>query len=71
MQLTCRRFACVPYLDAWRAMQAFTDTRNSASMDECWLLEHPSVYTLGQAGRREHILNATNIPVLESDRGGR
>ena len=51
-------------------MREFTDARNAATPDECWLLEHPSVYTLGQAGKREHILNAENIPIVESDRGG-
>lgn len=68
--LNCRRLACVPYSEAWRAMQAFTDNRHPESDDECWLLEHPPVYTLGQAGRREHIHNTTGIPVVESDRGG-
>lgn len=51
-------------------MRAFTDARTSDTTDELWLVEHPSVYTLGQAGKREHILNAANIPVVESDRGG-
>ena len=40
------------------------------SVDECWWLEHPPVYTLGQAGRREHILNSAGIAVQQSDRGG-
>lgn len=51
-------------------MRAFTDSRDPTTADELWVLEHPSVYTLGQAGKREHILNAANIPVVESDRGG-
>lgn len=51
-------------------MRAFTDSRDAATADELWVLEHPAVYTLGQAGKREHILNATDIPVVESDRGG-
>lgn len=68
--LICRRLGCVPYLDTWRAMRKFTDIRDAESTDECWLLEHPAIYTLGQAGRREHILDAARIPVVESDRGG-
>ncbi len=51
-------------------MRAFTDARGSASQNELWVVEHPSVYTLGQSGKREHILNAAAIPVVESDRGG-
>jgi len=51
-------------------MRAFTDSRNATTMDELWVLEHPAVYTLGQAGKREHILNSADIPVVESDRGG-
>ncbi len=51
-------------------MRSFTDQRDNTSADELWVVEHPSVYTLGQAGKPEHILNSGNIPVLESDRGG-
>lgn len=51
-------------------MRAFTDDRDPNTEDELWVLEHPSVYTLGLAGKREHILNAAGIPVVESDRGG-
>jgi lipoyl(octanoyl) transferase len=51
-------------------MRTFTDERDAQTADEFWLLEHPSVFTLGQAGRREHVLGAGNIPVLHSDRGG-
>ena len=51
-------------------MRAFTNLRNAKTTDELWVLEHPSVYTLGQAGKREHILNSADIPVVESDRGG-
>jgi lipoyl(octanoyl) transferase len=68
--LICRRLGCVPYFDSWRAMRNFTDVRGPESTDECWLLEHPTVYTLGQAGRREHILSAAGIPIVQSDRGG-
>ncbi len=51
-------------------MQAFTNERDKSTIDELWVVEHPAVYTLGQAGKREHILNAANISIVESDRGG-
>jgi len=51
-------------------MQAFTAARDEATPDELWLLEHPPVYTLGQAGKREHLIAATSIPVVPIDRGG-
>jgi len=51
-------------------MREFTLARESDTPDELWFVEHPPVYTLGQAGKREHILNSSNIPVVESDRGG-
>jgi lipoyl(octanoyl) transferase len=51
-------------------MQAFTDARGAATPDELWVLEHPPVFTLGQAGRREHLLDPGGIPVIQVDRGG-
>jgi len=51
-------------------MRDFTDNRDAETPDELWLLEHPAVYTLGQAGRMEHLLDAGNIQVLKVDRGG-
>jgi lipoyl(octanoyl) transferase len=51
-------------------MQSVTDRRGPDTPDELWLLEHPPVYTLGQAGRPEHVLDPRNIPVLKIDRGG-
>lgn len=51
-------------------MREFTDTREAEAADELWVCEHPPVYTLGQAGRREHILNSHDIPIVETDRGG-
>lgn len=51
-------------------MRAFTDARTPESEDELWLVQHPPVYTLGQAGRREHLLAPGEIPVVQSDRGG-
>ena len=51
-------------------MRALTDARNVDTLDELWLLEHEPVYTLGQAGKREHLLAPGSIPVVQSDRGG-
>jgi lipoyl(octanoyl) transferase len=58
------------YLPTWQAMRAFTESRGADTPDELWLVEHPPVYTLGQAGRREHLLAASDVPVIETDRGG-
>jgi len=58
------------YEPCWRAMQVFTDARAADTPDELWLTEHPPVYTLGLAGRREHVLRANGIPVVKVDRGG-
>ena len=68
--LLVKRLGIRDYLDTWKAMRAFTDSRVATSQDELWLLEHPPIFTLGQAGRREHILDAGEIPVLQVDRGG-
>jgi len=59
-----------PYQRVWRAMQAFTDSRDQFTTDELWLVEHEPVFTLGQAGKPEHILAAGDIPVIQVDRGG-
>lgn len=60
----------VDYEPTWRSMQHFTDTRGADTPDELWFLEHPPVYTLGMAGRDEHVLAAGDIPVVRIDRGG-
>ncbi|MGH8084016.1 MAG: lipoyl(octanoyl) transferase LipB [Lysobacter sp.] len=59
-----------PYEPVWRAMQAFTDARDEATADELWLVEHEPVFTLGQAGKPEHVLAPGDIPVIHVDRGG-
>ncbi|MCF7221475.1 lipoyl(octanoyl) transferase LipB [Marilutibacter chinensis] len=59
-----------PYEPVWRAMQAFTDARTDATPDELWLVEHDPVFTLGQAGKPEHVLMPGDIPVIHVDRGG-
>ena len=58
------------YEPVWRAMQARTDARDEATPDALWLVEHPPVFTLGQAGKPEHVLAPGDIPVLKVDRGG-
>ena len=58
------------YATTWRAMQAFTAARGAATRDEIWITEHAPVYTLGLAGRPEHLLRANGIPALKVDRGG-
>jgi lipoyl(octanoyl) transferase len=58
------------YESVWRDMQHFTETRTSETSDEIWLVEHFPVYTLGLSGRREHLLNVGEIPVIQTDRGG-
>jgi lipoyl(octanoyl) transferase len=65
-----RRLGLAEYTSTWHAMQAFTATRDAESPDEIWLLQHPPVFTLGQAGKREHILADLDIPVIAIDRGG-
>jgi lipoyl(octanoyl) transferase len=59
-----------PYEPVWRAMQAFTDARDANTIDELWLVEHEPVFTLGQAGKPEHVLMPGGIPVVHVDRGG-
>jgi lipoyl(octanoyl) transferase len=58
------------YLPVWRAMQGFTDARTAETPDEIWLVEHDPVFTLGQAGKDEHVLFPGEIPVVRVDRGG-
>ncbi|MDS1140136.1 lipoyl(octanoyl) transferase LipB [Pusillimonas sp. SM2304] len=58
------------YLPVWQAMRDFTEARTPETPDEIWLAEHLPVYTLGQAGKPEHILHSGNIEVVQCDRGG-
>jgi lipoyl(octanoyl) transferase len=60
----------VAYEPTWRAMQRYTDTRDSGYADELWCLEHPPVYTLGMNADRSHVLAPGDIPVVPIDRGG-
>ena len=65
-----RQLGRVNYPETLQAMQRFTQTRDAATPDELWIVEHPPVFTLGQAGRREHLLAPGDIPVIATDRGG-
>ncbi|MCB1759008.1 MAG: lipoyl(octanoyl) transferase LipB, partial [Gammaproteobacteria bacterium] len=65
-----RRLGLGEYVEIWREMQRFTDNRDESTPDQIWLLQHPPVFTQGQAGRAEHLLSPGEIPVVQSDRGG-
>jgi lipoyl(octanoyl) transferase len=58
------------YLTTWVEMKSFTENRDSDTLDELWTLEHNSVFTQGLSGKPEHLLKATQIPIIQSDRGG-
>ena len=64
------RLGQVDYEDTWRAMREFTAGRDADTEDQLWLLQHPPVFTQGQAGKAEHLLMPGDIPVVQSDRGG-
>ena len=68
--LVIRQLGEISYSDTLKAMQTFTEYRNSDTEDEIWLLQHPPVFTMGRSRKDEHILVKTNIPVIQTDRGG-
>ena len=68
--LVIRHLGLADYEPVWRRMQAFTDSRDENTQDELWLVQHPPVFTQGQAGKAEHVLAAGDIPVIQVDRGG-
>ena len=70
MPLIVRELGLQPYEQVWQDMQLFTDQRSETTADELWLLQHSPVYTLGKNGKPDHILDALDIPVIKSDRGG-
>jgi lipoyl(octanoyl) transferase len=68
--LIIRRLGQRDYLPTWRAMREFTDQRDEETLSELWVVEHPPVFTQGQAGKAEHLLGTGDIPVVQTDRGG-
>lgn len=69
-QLVIRNVDINDYETIWQAMQQFTDERDESDTDELWIVEHAPVFTQGQAGKEEHLLNTGDIPVVKVDRGG-
>jgi len=65
-----RHLGLAEYLPTYEAMRRFTEGRDAATRDELWVLEHPSVYTVGVAGRKEHLPRNVKIPLEQVDRGG-
>jgi lipoyl(octanoyl) transferase len=70
VSIVVKRLGRVDYAPTFQAMQDFTATRTAETPDELWIVEHPPVYTLGQAGKPEHILRDVGIPLVQIDRGG-
>lgn len=68
--LIIRKIGLCDYVETWEAMKNFTRNRQAETLDELWILEHNPVFTLGTNGKREHILDAGDIPVVNIDRGG-
>lgn len=65
-----RRLSAQAYELSWQGMQDFTNQRDDATLDEIWVLQHLPVFTQGQAGKAEHMLDRGTIPLVQSDRGG-
>ncbi len=70
MQITIKRLGLKDYETVWREMQVFTEKRDKQTEDQIWVVEHPSVFTLGLNGKLEHILAKPDIPIINTDRGG-
>ncbi|MGB5561883.1 MAG: lipoyl(octanoyl) transferase LipB [Sedimenticolaceae bacterium] len=68
--LIIRQLGRRDYLPTWQAMREFTDSRTDQTSSELWIVEHPPVFTQGQAGKAEHLLGPGDIPVVQTDRGG-
>lgn len=68
--LVVRQLGVSDYQQTWQAMKDFTRKRDAETPDELWVLQHPSVFTLGTNGKSEHILSAGDIPIVNIDRGG-
>ena len=70
MRLIVRSLGLTDYVPVWEAMRVFTDSRQKSTLDEIWVTEHKRVFTQGQSGRPENIIDPGDIPVVLSDRGG-
>ena len=70
MNLIVRSLGLTEYVSVWEAMRSFTNSRNEQTLDEIWVNQHTPVFTQGQSGRRENILEPRDIPVVYADRGG-
>lgn len=68
--LLIRKCGMLDYQTCWQEMKNFTDTRHSETQDELWVTQHPPVFTQGQNGKAENILQSSNIPIVATDRGG-
>lgn len=69
-EIQVRLLGLSDYRATWQAMREFTDTRSAQARSEIWICEHPPVFTQGQAGKPEHLLNPGDIPIVQTDRGG-
>lgn len=65
-----RHFPESDYVSIYQKMQQFNQLRDASTQDEIWLLQHPPVFTLGLNAKAEHVLDAGNIPLVQTDRGG-
>ncbi len=70
VDLRVKRLGLRDYTQVWQEMQSFTENRTDKTPNELWLVEHPPVFTLGLAGKKEHLLKPGSIPIVQSDRGG-
>jgi len=70
MNILIKQLGLQPYEKIWQAMQTFTDQRSTETQDEIWLVQHPPVFTQGLNGKVEHILQQSDIPIVQTDRGG-
>jgi lipoyl(octanoyl) transferase len=70
MEMQVRHLGQQSYESVWHDMQCFTEQRDKDTDDEIWIVQHPSVFTLGKSGKTEHLLNTADIPVVQVDRGG-
>ena len=70
MNIKSRHLGLQDYLSCWQKMQGYTLARDENSADEIWVVEHPAVFTQGLNGKPEHLLQVSDIPVVNADRGG-